>query len=85
MDLLRLSTSPRSSWYAIPLRLIVGIGFSQHGYAKLARGPEDFIARTSGTLDSRLYRIHRHHDCRAPLSNRNRRPTGSQATALARA
>jgi putative oxidoreductase len=31
-------------WYAIPIRLIVGFGFMQHGYAKLARGPEDFIA-----------------------------------------
>jgi putative oxidoreductase len=30
-------------WYAIPLRLMVGFGFMQHGYAKLARGPEDFI------------------------------------------
>ena len=29
--------------YAIPLRLVVGFGFMQHGYAKLARGPEDFI------------------------------------------
>jgi putative oxidoreductase len=29
--------------YAIPLRLIIGFGFVQHGYAKLARGPEDFI------------------------------------------
>src|SRR6516225_417243 len=46
MNLLRLSTSPLpipTSWYAIPLRLIVGFGFIQHGYAKLARGPEDFI------------------------------------------
>jgi putative oxidoreductase len=32
-----------AGWYAIPLRLIVGLGFMQHGYAKLARGPEDFI------------------------------------------
>jgi putative oxidoreductase len=32
-----------SAWYAIPLRLIIGFGFMQHGYAKLARGPEDFI------------------------------------------
>jgi putative oxidoreductase len=32
-----------TAWYAIPLRLIVGLGFMQHGYAKLARGPEDFI------------------------------------------
>jgi putative oxidoreductase len=30
------------AWYAIPLRLIVGFGFMQHGYAKLARGPENF-------------------------------------------
>ena len=46
MNLLRLSTSPLpipTSWYAIPLRFIVGLGFIQHGYAKLARGPEDFI------------------------------------------
>jgi putative oxidoreductase len=31
------------AWYAVPIRLIVGFGFMQHGYAKLARGPEDFI------------------------------------------
>src|ERR1700722_16621187 len=31
-------------WFAIPLRLIVGFGFVQHGYAKLSRGPDDFIA-----------------------------------------
>ena len=50
MDLLahasKLATSPLAAptvWYAIPLRLIVGFGFVQHGYAKLARGPEDFI------------------------------------------
>src|SRR5258708_27774755 len=42
----RLAISPLpgpTAWYAIPLRLIVGFGFLQHGYAKLARGPEDFI------------------------------------------
>ena len=33
---------PRT-WHAVPIRLIVGFGFMQHGYAKLARGPEDFI------------------------------------------
>lgn len=27
---------------SIPLRLMVGFGFMQHGYAKLARGPEHF-------------------------------------------
>jgi putative oxidoreductase len=30
------------AWYAIPLRLIVGYGFMEHGYATLARGPDDF-------------------------------------------
>jgi putative oxidoreductase len=29
-------------WAPIPLRLIVGYGFMEHGYAKLARGPQDF-------------------------------------------
>ena len=29
-------------WAPIPLRLIVGYGFMEHGYAKLARGPEAF-------------------------------------------
>jgi putative oxidoreductase len=41
-----LAISPlpvRAALYAIPIRLIVGFGFMQHGYAKLARGPEDFI------------------------------------------
>ena len=40
----RLTTPRRPSWYAIPLRLIVGYGFMEHGYAKLARGPESFAA-----------------------------------------
>ena len=31
-----------SGWFAIPLRLIVGYGFMAHGYAKLARGPDNF-------------------------------------------
>ena len=30
-------------FFALPLRLIVGYGFLAHGYAKLARGPDDFI------------------------------------------
>jgi uncharacterized membrane protein YphA (DoxX/SURF4 family) len=37
-----LFPSLREVWYAIPLRLIVGYGFMEHGYAKLARGPDDF-------------------------------------------
>jgi putative oxidoreductase len=30
--------------FALPLRLLVGFGFLAHGYAKLARGPDQFIA-----------------------------------------
>ena len=29
-------------WAPIPLRLIVGYGFMEHGFAKLARGPDAF-------------------------------------------
>jgi putative oxidoreductase len=45
--LCRLGLSPLPlprSWYAVPLRLILGLGFIEHGYAKLARGPDEFIA-----------------------------------------
>jgi putative oxidoreductase len=31
-------------WAPIPLRLIVGYGFMEHGFAKLSRGPEAFGA-----------------------------------------
>jgi putative oxidoreductase len=31
-------------WASIPLRLIVGLGFIEHGYAKLAKGPCAFTA-----------------------------------------
>jgi putative oxidoreductase len=43
----RLGVSPLpvpTRWYAVPLRLIVGLGFIEHGYAKLARGADGFIA-----------------------------------------
>jgi putative oxidoreductase len=30
--------------YAIPLRLIVGYGFMEHGYAKILHGPDAFIS-----------------------------------------
>ena len=33
-----------ASWYALPLRLIVGFGFVEHGYAKLSRGVDAFAA-----------------------------------------
>src|SRR5215470_7175730 len=31
-----------STWWPLPLRVIVGYGFMEHGWAKLARGPENF-------------------------------------------
>jgi putative oxidoreductase len=43
----RLAFSAKPSvavWAAIPLRLIVGYGFMEHGFAKLSRGPEAFVA-----------------------------------------
>jgi putative oxidoreductase len=43
----RLAVAPLpvpATWYALPLRLIVGFGFVQHGYAKLSRGADGFIA-----------------------------------------
>jgi len=33
-----ISRSPIARWAPIPLRLIVGYGFMEHGFAKLARG-----------------------------------------------
>lgn len=33
-----------SRWVTIPLRLIVGYGFMEHGYAKLLNGPEAFAS-----------------------------------------
>jgi putative oxidoreductase len=33
-----------AAWAPIPLRLIVGYGFMEHGFAKLSNGPEAFAA-----------------------------------------
>jgi putative oxidoreductase len=57
MNELRESTAEEnSSWFAflkgpllarwapLPLRLIVGYGFMEHGFAKLSKGPENFAA-----------------------------------------
>jgi len=38
------SDSRIARWAPIPLRLIVGYGFMEHGFAKLAKGPEAFAA-----------------------------------------
>ncbi|MFL5266659.1 MAG: DoxX family protein [Stellaceae bacterium] len=39
-----ISGSPIARWAPVPLRLIVGYGFMEHGFAKLARGPDAFPA-----------------------------------------
>jgi uncharacterized membrane protein YphA (DoxX/SURF4 family) len=35
---------PLARWAPIPLRLIVGYGFMEHGYSKLSKGPDTFAA-----------------------------------------
>ena len=35
---------PIARWAPIPLRLIVGLGFMEHGFAKLSKGPDAFAA-----------------------------------------
>lgn len=48
----RLTTTPFPAWAGrwspLALRLIVGLGFMEHGFAKLARGPEHFAAILQG-------------------------------------
>ena len=45
LELLNLPHRPEiARWAPLPLRLIVGLGFMQHGTAKLARGPDVFAA-----------------------------------------
>ena len=43
-----LTPFPLARWFPIPLRLIVGYGFMQHGLAKLSRGPDTFAAILHG-------------------------------------
>src|SRR5262249_27110839 len=43
-----LTRFPLARWSPIPLRLIVGYGFMQHGFAKLSRGPGEFAAVLHG-------------------------------------
>ena len=38
----RIGGSALAYWAPFPLRLIVGYGFMEHGFAKLARGPDAF-------------------------------------------
>src|ERR1700677_5385783 len=37
-----LNSASAARWAPIPLRLMVGYGFMQHGFAKLSKGPEAF-------------------------------------------
>ena len=39
-----LDRSRIAHWAPLPLRLIVGYGFIAHGYAKLMKGPDAFVA-----------------------------------------
>ena len=43
-----LNRTSVARWAPIPLRLIVGYGFMQHGFAKLSKGPEAFVAILHG-------------------------------------
>ena len=51
-----LTRHPMARWSPIPLRLIVGFGFMQHGFARLARGPGAFVAilQAMGVPDPQL-------------------------------
>jgi putative oxidoreductase len=44
MDIFNLSKWNLHRWSALPLRLMVGYGFMEHGYAKLIHGPERFVS-----------------------------------------
>src|SRR5215472_17304581 len=50
------SRFPIARWAPLPLRLIVGYGFMQHGFAKLSKGPEAFadILRAMGVPSPHL-------------------------------
>jgi putative oxidoreductase len=37
-----MNNLPMARWAPLPLRLIVGYGFMEHGFAKILRGPEGF-------------------------------------------
>src|SRR6266446_2988643 len=61
-------------WAAIPLRLIVGYGFMEHGFAKLSKGPENFAAILH-TMGVPAPHGMAHHSDRA--HRRSRRPARS--------
>src|SRR5207237_6590609 len=44
LPIVLISRTPIARWAPVPLRLIVGYGFMEHGFAKLARGLDAFPA-----------------------------------------
>jgi len=44
VNISQFSNSSLRYWSPLPLRLIVGYGFIEHGYAKLIHNPERFFA-----------------------------------------
>ena len=45
---MKIRTLADSGWAILPLRLVIGFGFAAHGYAKLARGPDQFAVILTG-------------------------------------
>ena len=39
-----MQRSDLARWAVLPMRLLVGYGFMEHGFAKLSRGPDTFAA-----------------------------------------
>jgi hypothetical protein len=75
-----LTRLPMARWSAIPLRLIVGYGFMQHGFAKLSRGPDMFAAILHVSADIKHSRY-----CRFCLHKVAGRPGGRHTTTTAQA
>jgi putative oxidoreductase len=48
MNIFQFSKCDLRCWSPLPLRLIVGCGFLEHGYAKLAHNPERFVTILHG-------------------------------------
>ena len=42
-------------WSILPMRLLVGFGFMEHGFAKLSRGPDAFAGISCNTWACRCH------------------------------
>ena len=72
MNLLRLSISPLpapAGWYALPLRLIIGFGFMQHGYAKLKQPCQ--LADAQESSDSSTRREYQSETCNRAVAKKD--------------